>query len=210
MKRILLTVIVALMSIFGAQKASAGIFGDGFGVTAGANFSTLDGIKDISAAAGFNVGVLYDFKIPIPLVPIHIQPSLTYSLKSADVGSGMTQADFSVGYMELMASIQPSFDLIFLRFFLDISPFVGYGLHGTGDINSIWSEDLVNKLEYGIGLGGGLKIWRFQALARYSWNFGGLMNTSKTADDTLGALEVYKTVKGANFGGVTVSLAYFF
>ena len=210
MKRILLTALVAVMSLVGAQKASAGIFGDGLGVTAGANFSTLDGVKDMSAAAGFNVGVLYDFKIPVPLVPIHIQPVLTYSMKSADVGNGLVDADFSVGYLELMASIQPSFDLILARLFLDISPYVGYGLHGSGDLKNLWSDDLVNKLEYGIGLGAGLKIWKIQALARYSWNFGGLMKTSKAADDSFGALDVYKTIKGANFGGVTVSLAYFF
>lgn len=109
-----------------------------------------------------------------------------------------------------MASIQPSLDLMLARIFLDISPYVGYGLHGSGDFKKIWSKDIVNKLEYGIGLGAGLKIWKIQALARYSWNFGGLVNTTDTMDDGFGAMDVYKTVKGANFGGVTVSVAYIF
>ena len=210
MKNFFIAAAVAIMSVAGAHKANAGILGDGLGVTAGVNFSTLDGLKDMnmSAAAGFNVGVLYDFKIPVPVVPIHIQPSLTYTMKSADIGIANT--DFSVGYLELMASIQPSLDLMLARIFLDISPYVGYGLHGSGDFKKIWSKDIVNKLEYGIGLGAGLKIWKIQALARYSWNFGGLVNTTDTMDDGFGAMDVYKTVKGANFGGVTVSVAYIF
>lgn len=210
MKRIFMAALVAVMSIAGAQKASAGIFTEGFAVTAGANFSTLDGLRNKEAAAGFNVGVLCGFKIPVPVVPIHIQPTLTYSMKSASVGSDLVSSDFSVGYLELMASIQPSLDVVLARFFLDISPYVGYGIHGSGDLKELWSDDLVNKLEYGIGLGAGVKIWKIQAVARYSWNFGGLVNTSETMDDGFGAMDVYRTIKGANFGGVTVSLAYFF
>lgn len=208
MKRFFAVALVAVMSLVGAHKANAGLFGDGFGVTAGANFSTLDGLKDFNmgAAAGFNVGVLYDFKIPVPVVPIHIQPSLTYSMKSADIGSNLLNADFSVGYLELMASVQPSLDVVLARIFLDISPFVGYGLHGSGDLKELWSADVVNKLEYGIGLGAGLKIWKIQALARYSWNFGGLIN----GPDVMDGPNLYQTIKGANFGGVTVSVAYIF
>ncbi len=212
MKRFFAAAIVAAISLIGAHKASAGIFGDGFGVTAGANFSTLTGLDNISmkSAAGFNVGVAYDFKIPVPMFPIHIQPTLTYSMKSADIGDGLLNTDFSVGYLELMASVQPSFDLVLARVFLDISPFVGYGLHGTGDLKELWGKDVMNKLEYGLGVGAGLKIWKIQALARYSWNFGSLANTSETMDDGFGTLDAYRTIKKANFGGVTVSLAYFF
>ena len=212
MKRFFIAAAVAVMSLFYAQKADACILGDGLGVTAGVNFSTLDGLKDLNmkAAAGFNVGVLYDFKISVPVVPIHIQPSLTYTMKSADIGTKLADADFSVGYLELMASVQPSLDVVLARIFLDISPYVGYGLHGSGDLKELWNKDVVNKLEYGIGLGAGLKIWKIQALARYSWNFGGLVNTTDAMDDGFGVLDVYKTIKGANFGGVTVSVAFIF
>ena len=212
MKRFFIAAAVAVMSLFYAQKADAGILVDGLGVTAGVNFSTLDGLKDLNmkAAAGFNVGVLYDFKIPVPVVPIHILPSLTSSWRGADIGTKFADADFSVGFFGLMASVQPGLDVVLARIFLDISPYVGYGLHGSGDLKELWSKDVVNKLEYGIGLGAGLKIWKIQALARYSWNFGGLVNTTDTMDDGFGVLDVYKTIKGANFGGVTVSVAYIF
>ena len=61
-----------------------------------------------------------------------------------------------------------------------------------------------------LGLGAGLDIWRFQVVCRYNWNFGGLMKANEMVDDGLGALDAYKTLKNANFGGVTLSLAYFF
>ena len=50
----------------------------------------------------------------------------------------------------------------------------------------------------------------FQVVCRYNWNFGGLMKANEMVDDGLGALDAYKTLKNANFGGVTLSLAYFF
>lgn len=216
MKRIMLIAAVAFMAMFTAQNVSAGILGKGLGVTAGANFSSIDGVKELNLkqAAGFNFGIVYDFNIPIPVVGFHIQPSLTYTMKSASLGveafADIASMDFSVGYLEFMASIQPGIDLLALRAFLDISPYVGYAVNGTGDIKGLWKEDAVNKLQWGLGLGAGVNVWKLQLVARYNWNFGGLMKTVDAVDQGFGALDAYKTLKGANFGGVTVSAVYFF
>ena len=109
------------------------------------------------------------------------------------------KSNLSVGYLEFMASVQWGIDLILFRPFIDVSPFVGYGLNGWGNLKDLWKKD-DNKFEYGVGIGGGLDIWRFQIAARYNWNLGPLMNNKIGVE----------TLKNANFGGVTVSLAYFF
>ena len=201
MKKILLIAAVLFAGLTAADAKS------GFGVKAGMNFSS---VKDISAGShtGFQAGLAYNLDLPLGF---SVQPSLNYSVKGANFGlEGISTSDFSIGYLEAMASVQWGIDLLVLRPFLDLSPYVGYGINGGGDLENLWNSESLNKLECGVGLGAGIDIWHFQVVCRYNWNFGGLMKTSEMVDNGLGALDVYKTLKNANFGGVTLSLAYFF
>ena len=109
-----------------------------------------------------------------------------YSVKEAVVETA--PIDLSVGYLELMASVQWGIDLILFRPYLEVSPFVGYGLNRWSGDRSVWNA--MDKLDYGVGLGGGLQVWRFQLAARYNWSF--------------------PKVKYADFNGVSLSLTYFF
>ena len=102
--------------------------------------------------------------------------------------------DLSVGYIDLNASFQWGPDLILFRPYVEVCPFAGYGVNGWGDLKNMWKKD-GNRWEYGVGLGGGLQIWRFQVNARYNWNFGPLY--SGVRDDF-------------NFGGMTLSLSFIF
>lgn len=153
-------------------------------------------VKDVSSETltQWQAGLTYKFNLPLGF---HLQPALLYSVKGAE--GGISNMNLSVGYLELMASVQWGVDLILFRPFLDVSPFVGYGVNGCGSLKQMWKEG-ANKFEYGVGLGGGLDIWRFQVVARYNWNFGSLMKGDFAK----------KTLGNANFGGVTLSLAYFF
>ena len=191
MKRLFATAALLLMSLSFADRLSAG----NFGILGGANFYTSN-IKQASAETmtQWHAGVTYKMNLPLGF---HFQPSLLYNVKGADFSFANT--DLSVGYLELMASVQWGIDLILFRPFIDVSPFVGYGVSSFGDLKNIWDKD-GNRLECGAGVGGGLDIWRFQIVARYNWNFGKLMALNSTAD----------VLKNANFGGVTLSLAYFF
>ena len=169
----------------------------------------------MGSAASYQLGVAYNLDLPFGL---SIQPALQYNVKGANLGvdtgildKELTTEKLSVGYLELMASVQWGLDLIAIRPFLDVSPFVGYAINGKfGDVKDLWGEGGINRLEYGIGIGAGLDIWKFQAICRYTWNLGNLMNTVDAVEDGFNMIEKYKTLKNANFGGVTVSLAYFF
>lgn len=191
MRRFLFAAAFFLMSLCFAEKMSAG----GFGVLGGVNFSTMN-IKEINAKSitQWHAGVAYKLNLPLGF---HFQPALLYNVKGTELGQ--LRSNLSVGYLEFMASVQWGIDLILFRPFVDVSPFVGYGLNGWGGLKELWKQD-ANRFEYGVGLGGGLDIWRFQVAARYNWNLGPLMNGKIGAE----------TLKNANFGGVTVSLAYFF
>lgn len=191
MKKFIAAAALFLMSLSFGGKLSAG----NFGVIGGANFSTTN-IKEIQSntMTQWHAGLAYNMNLPLGF---HLQPALLYSVKGANLN--VSEINFSVGYLELMASVQWGIDLILFRPFLDVSPFVGCAVNSVGDLTGLWKNG-GNTLEYGAGVGGGLDIWRFQLVARYNWNFGKLFNTTDN----------YEALKNANFRGVTLSLTYFF
>jgi hypothetical protein len=189
MRKCVLAAALILMSLCFAENLSAG----NFGVFGGANFYTYKpkdiGVKTLTQ---WNAGLAYKCNLPLGF---QLHPTLMYSVK--DATDANESLDLSVGYLELMASLQWGIDLILFRPFLDVSPYVGYGLNRWSGDRTIWNA--MDKLDYGIGLGGGLQIWCFQLAARYNWSFGGL-NGAK----------LDKSVSNADFSGVTLSLTYFF
>jgi hypothetical protein len=180
MKKWILAAAFFLMSLCFGDNLSAG----NFGVFGGANFHTYRP-KEIGAQTltQWNAGIVYKCNLPLGF---QVHPALMYSVKEAVVETA--PIDLSVGYLELMASVQWGIDLILFRPYLEVSPFVGYGLNRWSGDRSVWNA--MDKLDYGVGLGGGLQIWRFQLAARYNWSF--------------------PKVKYADFNGVSLSLTYFF
>ena len=193
MKKFIAAAALFLMSLSFGDRLSAG----NFGILGGASFYSAN-LKEVNAKAvtQWHAGLAYKLNLPLGF---HVQPALLYNVKGVDAGQNITSLDLSVGYLELMASVQWGIDLILLRPFVDVSPFVGYGINSWGDLTDLWKNG-ANKFEYGVGLGGGLDIWRFQIAARYNWNFGRLFKEDLNLD----------LLKKANFGGVTLSLTYFF
>ena len=191
MKKFIAAAAWFLMSLSFGGKLSAG----DFGLLGGANFcsASVAGVRAESMTQ-WHAGLAYKFNLPLGF---HIQPTLLYNVKGSDLNIANT--DFTVGYLELMASVQWGVDLILFRPFVDVSPYVGYAVNNAGDLSSLWKQG-GNPLEYGAGIGGGLDIWRFQLVARYNWNFGTLFKPS----------ESNAGLNDAKFRGVTLSLAYFF
>lgn len=205
MKKILVAAAMLVAGLLAADNASA----RGFGVTGGLNFNTAN-VKEVQldAKAGFSAGLTYLLELPLGL---SVQPSLVYTQKTADFSViGNVEAMQKVGSVNLPVSVQWGPDLIIARPFLDVTPYVGYSLSNKleGGIKGVvdGSTSLENTFEYGVGVGAGLNLWKLQAIVRYNWNFG-----------TLGKLEDFKNLgigdfktENETYGGVTVSVAYFF
>ena len=180
-----------------------------FGVTAGMNFNTAR-IADIrlEAKAGWSAGVSCLVDLPLGF---SLQPSLVYIQKGVDYSViDKLSVVQTVGSINLPVSLQWGPDLIVARPFLDVTPYVGYSLSNKmeGGIAGVIKGEtsLKNAFEYGVGVGAGINVWKLQAIVRYNWNFG-----------TLGKLSDFKNieindfkVENEAFGGVSVSLAYFF
>ena len=120
-----------------------------FVVSGGLNFSTSN-VKDISkeTMTQYHAGIGYKWDMGLGFA---FQPSLLYSVKGAAAGDDISSVDFSVGYLELMPSFQWGPDLLLFRPYLDLSPYVGYGLNTKASIPEF--KDTLNKFEYGVGIG---------------------------------------------------------
>lgn len=203
MKKLITLAVVAFAALLLAGQASAQ---HNFGIIGGVNFSSTN-VREFNRGTmtQYHAGLTYRAKLPFGF---SIQPSLLYQVKGAKTTSGGMDSDTNVGYLELPVSFQWGPDLILFRPFVDVTPFVGYGLNNkywsqaAGHVNNAWGG--LNRWEYGVGAGLGLDIWKFQLIARYNWNLG---NFSKDASLS----NIAQTFKdGKNFGGVSLSLALLF
>ena len=203
----LLVVLAALLLTSAAVSAKGG-----FGVTAGFNTNAAK-LQDVSLDSryGWNAGLTYLANLPLGF---SVQPALLYTQKSGAVaitGLGILNELVSgsvyqsVGSLSVPVSVQWGPDLIVARPFLDVTPYVGYALTNKikavdPDIEGVTEGE--KGLDYGIGLGAGINVWKLQAVVRYNWNFG-----------TMGNLENFvgmETLKNTVYGGLSVNVAYFF
>ena len=204
MKKVLISTAAVIAFLFiGLQEAGAQ---SRFGIIGGVNFSTMN-YKEINRSTMTQWHAGLTFKGDLPL-GFSIQPSLIYNVKGAKTKADI---DLSVGYLELPVSIQWGPDLLLFRPFLDVTPFIGYAVNGKestplGSTKDIWSNG-IKRLEYGVGLGIGLEIWRFQVIGRYNWNFGPLSTASETFQSWG---EAGKAFSEKNFSGITLSVAFLF
>ncbi len=181
-----------------------------YGVIGGINFSTAN-IKNLNRGTmtQWHAGLTYKLDLPLGF---SLQPSLIYNVKGAKVGGELTKFDLSMGYLELPVSLQWGPDLLLFRPFLDVTPYIGYAVsnkfsaQGVEPVRNNWKDSALQRFEYGLGLGIGLEIWRFQVIGRYNWNFGSLYDAKVQNTDGL----IKNAFDGKNFGGITLSVAFLF
>ncbi len=205
MKRFIYSIVFCVLTFSGAQNLFAG----NFGIVAGAGFT---GIKDVSngLATGYHAGMTYKLRLPLGFA---VQPSLLYQMKRSAIGGlseGEGTFDYRAGYLELPVSFQWGPDLLLFRPFLDVSPYVGYGLNNRMDGSHAFmnSWEGIHRLEYGLGLGAGLEIWKLQLVCRYNWNLGPLFDRNGNMPDVWN--QARDSVLNGKISGVTLSVAFLF
>jgi len=162
MKKLALSLLTILLSI---QAMSA--WSGGFGVIAG--YTSSNSNLDLHANQSFHAG--FTVKCPF-LLGFALQPSLLYNEKGIGVNSDNT---VRMGSIELPLSVQWGPDLILVRPYFETVPFVGYNVWNKisnvdgSYVRNSWQD--ISRVECGVGLGGGLEIWKLQVSARYLWNF---------------------------------------
>ncbi len=192
------------------------------GVIGGFSFSQASEVANRGTMTRYSAGVTYQFRLP---AGFSIQPSLLYHSKGVRAGNVNTGAnmDLTVGYLELPVSFQWGPDLLLFRPFLDVSPYIGVGLHNKMSCKgaaapesftekNIWQTAGVARMEYGVGVGIGVEIWRFQIIGRYNWNFGSLYKENDNIDTSSQATWFMENAfgEGGNFRGLTLSVSFLF
>lgn len=201
MKKVFFVIALALLS--------TSLFAqNGFGVKAGLNFNSMSDISlndpkgSYDGKTGFHVGAFYKVGLPLGFA---LQPELLYTQKGGTVASlpDVPKTDVKMHYVQLPVNIQWGVDLVLFRPFLLVSPYIGYAIaKGDGFSDIKWSN--FNKFEYGIGLGAGLEVWKFQVSGRYCWDLGKI-GTFKEDMKNLNSV-----MKDAKNKGFELSIAYIF
>ncbi len=193
-----------------------------YGVIGGATFSTSN-FKEMNRATmtQWHAGLTYKLDLPLGF---SVQPSLMYQVKGAKMHNVLTDGDkfdVNIGYVELPVSFQWGPDLLIFRPFLDVTPYIGYGINnklmatsGEGQpvdvMRNRWSSAGIRRVEYGMGLGVGIEVWRIQLVGRYNWNFGSLYEDTIRDNETNFVNIVESAFNRRNFGGFTLSAAILF
>lgn len=162
--------------------------------------------ESVSSHTGFTAGVAFSFDLPVR--GLTIQPELNYVSKGA-MFRGQDNISFRTDYVELPVNIQAGLDLILLRPYLMVSPYIGYAVYkepGFVDWNNI------NRFEYGIGIGGGIDFWKLQLQVKYNWNIGALVRniSPRSNDGHVGSSDLLGSAGKGNFRGLEVNLVFFF
>lgn len=200
--------IIAIAALFVALSANAQI-----GVVAGLTSSSTNveaAVADIKNVNQYHVGITYKIGIGNMLA---IQPALIYNMKGTQLGdiAGLDDVDvnYKTGYLELPVQVQLGFGIgSIARVYGFAEPFVGYAItnqvQGLGDTVKNW-DNVKNRLEYGVGLGAGVELFRhLQVSVKYFWNLGDVYG----ADITFG--DVTKDIATSKCNGIAASVAFLF
>lgn len=196
-KRILLlTICLALFSANAYAQFS-------FGLTAGMNFMEAR-LKDVSADSkvGYVLGLTGSWDLP---AGFSLQPSVLFNTKDAYFTDSFA---LNMSYLDIPLSLQWGPDLMIFRPFVDVTPYIGLHLKNKGRVTSAGQQiidspyvDELQSFEYGLGLGGGIDVWRLRLILRYNWNFGPIF-TDEVRSHVLDH-------KGDNYCGLTLALSFF-
>jgi len=181
MKRLAIILVSVLASLtLGAQSR--------FGVIGGLTFSNAPKVSEISfkTATLYHGGVTYQYLFT---QGFSIQPSVLFNMRGANNEDKSSYV--RVGAVEVPVALQWGPDLLAFRPYIEVVPYIGANVCCSDK-----SIDM-NTLEGGIGLGGGIEVWKFQLSARYNWNL------NPYALPTEGA-------KAWSFRSTTLSLAVLF
>ena len=145
-----------------------------FGLKGGINFDNfmLKNAKEqltFENVSGWQAGALLQFNIPA--VGVSIQPELLYTASKAYINEKAN----SIYYFEVPVNLQWGINLKVVRPYIQGGPYFGYALKTDGEC----FKDNISRYDWGVALGAGIEIWKFQLSGRYQW---GLQNISDKAD----------------------------
>ena len=189
MKKIFSILTLALLIAAVPANAQPGKDFFNLGVKAGLNFSNMSGMDDafesgfLKTYTGFNAGLVFNFNLPLgfeinPELQ-YVQSGITtpgYSGEILGIGYEIPASKFSSGSLRVPINIQWGFRFLnVIKPYVVVSPYVGAVLFGNGsilgaDLDKETVNQFLNRFQYGIGVGAGIYVWRFQVSFKWNWD----------------------------------------
>ncbi len=207
MKKIFAVLSMAFVVALMPAKAQPGEDFFNLGVRGGLNFSNMSGFKDLGqdgflkTYTGFNAGLVFNFNLPLGF---ELNPELLYV--QSGVKKDGVPASLKTGSLRLPVNIQWGIRLFgVVKPYVVFSPYIGGVLfsEGTGMLDI--EDKFINRLQYGVGIGAGVYIWRFQVSFKWNWDLNPVIKENSEMD-----LPHFGDLKDKKFNGGELSLAFFF
>ena len=184
MKKI--AMVLASLLILGGVAANA----QGVVVKGGWNYANVSIDKSVtvsdmkSGRSGWQIGVGYQTETSSGF---SFQPELVYKVTGYKLSDA---TDLRLGYLEVPLNVQWGPDLVVARPFIFAGPYVGVKLTNSlkGSEGSQVTDEVIKhlkKAEFGLGVGLGVNIFRFQIAGKYNWNFGAISDAASVDYTTL-------------------------
>ncbi len=192
--KLVLAVVFAALTI-GAGQMNAQDKLVTLGVKAGVNLSTLGGdVDDMKSVFKYQVGVTADIAVTENL---YILTGLDLQTKGAKYKpeSG-TNIKYNPMYLQMPVHVGYKFNLFSdLKLVVNAGPYIAYGIGGkakSGDESlKLFGDDILKRLDYGIGGGIGVELGMFSVGAGYDL---GLANISDIDGGKIRNRNAYLTV----------------
>ncbi len=211
--------ILTLALLFAVVPASAQLDkGFNFGVKAGLNFTNMSNPSDafkegfMKTYTGFNAGMVFNFRLPLGF---EISPELLYvqsgfKAEGEVLGLPLTTR-YNSGSLRVPVNLQWGISILnVVKPYVVVSPYVGAVLFGNGsilgaDLNQETVNEYLNRFQYGIGVGAGIYVWRFQVSFKWNWDLNPIFKEGGNFSEAMDSM------KGTSkFNGGELSLAFFF
>jgi hypothetical protein len=183
-KRILSTLLFAAI-VGSASSAQAQVLPK-FGVKAGLNYSTFNNTDNVDYKPGLLAGVYANIKVPAS--PMAIQPEVLYAQYGANIDQ--TDAYFRVNYIQVPVLLKFGFDTPGVKPNVYFGPYVGFNVKSTiknGD-GSLNLNDQVKDTDFGVAVGAGVDISKFNIELRYTAGLKNVANSNFNDDAKNGAI----------------------
>lgn len=204
MKRFIISAVAALMCIFQAQAQKVAFH---MGLEGGVTLSNLKSAAvELKNKPGGHAGIIFSLKLP---AYFSVQPSLQYEFGRSQTEcrnmlpenhGAIETGTLTTHNVVVPIALQWGPDLGLFRPFVEVVPFVGFNMGGDIRVAGVVQDKLFARPKLGVGLGGGVEVWRLQLSARYNWNFGDVI--TRNGYTPFDKLE-------SRYSGVTVTASIF-
>lgn len=201
MKKLVIIFSLSLFALFLPHKANAQLLGVKGGIYT-THLSDLLEHHDISQNLGFQAGLAYNVDISPSFV---IQPEVLYVQQKGKIKDGeghLSDETFKLHYIQVPVNFQLGINLVLIRPFFQVSPYLQYAL--GSDFSGSYKMEDIRRLNGGIGVGGGVDLWKFQLNIRYYWGF------NKIGKNGTGEGTVYENLANSRGRSLEFSVAMFF